>query len=386
MTQRFKIGVLLALATAVGLLGALSLHSTNVSAAPLTISLAAAPGSGTATYSDDAGVTSGAFLTVVGGTLTACSVTDTGGTPGTLSFAAGGTTCSVAEDADTIAETATISFTVTCTTATGVAASLTHGTTISSTAVFCNAGINSCFGLGSTFGTLGCNQCGFDPTFGGLGSFGTFGTFGSLGNFGNLGCNQCSTFGTVNCANNCATNFNTFGNTFGGFSTFGVGNFGNFGCTAATVSLTATPILSCTGTSTVTATVRDQFGNAVPNGTLVSFSGSGIGASSGSTTGGVATTTVTATATTSQSTIVTATSGGVSGNTTVQISCAPTPPPAPVAPISIAQIPTAGLVRPPSTGDAGLAGTGNDWLMWAGILLASGGVFAATMLAPVRRK
>lgn len=96
----------------------------------------------------------------------------------------------------------------------------------------------------------------------------------------------------------------------------------------STITLQATPpTITGSGTSLITATVKDAGGNPVTNGTIVNFSATSPGTLSGTTTttGGIATTTLTLTnlgAVTISSTV-----GAISGtaNANIVVYCLPTP-------------------------------------------------------------
>ncbi len=137
------------------------------------------------------------------------------------------------------------------------------------------------------------------------------------------------------------------------------------------VSVAPTTIL-CNGSAFVTVVVRTVQGALVSDGNLVTLSTT-IGTfpqSSGGTFGGGVLAVITAPSTSGGIATITATSGGISNTTQLTINCtapAPTSPPPPPAPASV--------VRPPSTGDAGLANGGSGWTLFAGF-----GAIAASLL------
>jgi len=140
LSSRTKIGALLALVAAIGLLGIVGLKPTQVSATagafggvPATLGVGATSTSITATFVDESPQGAASLSVSAPGVLIACAVTDTGANPGVLTFTSGTTTCSSAEDADTISETGTMTFTVLCTAAGTATLTFTHGTTITAT-------------------------------------------------------------------------------------------------------------------------------------------------------------------------------------------------------------------------------------------------------------
>jgi len=131
----------------------------------------------------------------------------------------------------------------------------------------------------------------------------------------------------------------------------------------ASISLLITPAtLQCGNQASILATVRDQFGNFVANGFVVTFisSNSAVGSiiPSAPTISGVATSVFTAFPRQSGLIQITAATGtSVTATGVIQITC-PAAPAAPTQPAPAAAPPTVTPsvgIRPPSTGDAGLA-------------------------------
>ncbi|HXH22900.1 MAG TPA: hypothetical protein VNN10_12810 [Dehalococcoidia bacterium] len=131
----------------------------------------------------------------------------------------------------------------------------------------------------------------------------------------------------------------------------------------ASITLLITPAtITCGSQASVFATVRDQFGRLVANNTMIEFVASGNGSivPVAPTISGVATAVYTAFPGTSGLVQITARAAGttVTATGTVQVVCptaaTPTRPPATAVPPT--PIPTTpSVIRPPSTGDAGLA-------------------------------
>ena len=154
------------------------------------------------------------------------------------------------------------------------------------------------------------------------------------------------------------------------------------GATAVTVS--AAPItVNCSGSSFVTVVVKAG-GVNIADGTTVSVtstSGS-LSPTSAPTSGGGILTIFTAGASSGTATI-TASAGGVSGTTTVTVNCgAPTAVPTSPPPPPVPTVAPSGGIRPPNTGDAGLASDGGfNWLATGAILLVAGSAVSGLVLA-----
>lgn len=159
---------------------------------------------------------------------------------------------------------------------------------------------------------------------------------------------------------------------------------------AATVTTSASPkSISCSGTSIVTIQVRDEEGDPVPPGTTVEITTTlgTVSPSSGQTTdaSGNAFVFLTAPATQGGTATVTAESGDAEGSTTVTINCGSTPT-ATTAPPPTVRPGGGGVISPPNTGSAGLAGgsASTSWLAFAGIGLLAAAAIGAVGVAKVR--
>jgi len=136
---------------------------------------------------------------------------------------------------------------------------------------------------------------------------------------------------------------------------------GNIQYVAGRVSiLPGTSSVTCGGATSITVTVADPNGFKVPDGTNVTFTTSlGYISASDQTIGGTAVTSLTIPTGTSGSARVTASSGGQSADTTINVTCATGAAPVIVQPLAqLLPAPVPALPRPailpPSTGDAGL--------------------------------
>jgi hypothetical protein len=146
--------------------------------------------------------------------------------------------------------------------------------------------------------------------------------------------------------------------------------------TPTSVSLSAGPnSVGCSGASFITITVRGAGNAPVSDGTAVQVAASMgvVSPSSQTTQGGGALVLYTAPSNQSGNATITATSGGRTGTTTVQVNCQPAAPtPVPQAPTPVPTA-TGGGIRPPSTGDAGLAteSNGSSYALIAAIAAVS---------------
>jgi hypothetical protein len=134
----------------------------------------------------------------------------------------------------------------------------------------------------------------------------------------------------------------------------------------ASITTLVTPTtINCGNTATVLATVRDQFGSPVANGTLVRFTVDGLGTITPTAptigSGGVADAVFTAFPATAGGTVRVTISAGtapvVTTTTTINVICAAAATATrPATAIPPAVVPTAvpSTIRPPSTGEAGL--------------------------------
>jgi len=118
--------------------------------------------------------------------------------------------------------------------------------------------------------------------------------------------------------------------------------------------------VSCGSATSITVTVADPNGLRAPDGTLVNFTTTlGYISASDNTTGGTAVTSLTIPPGTSGSAKVTASAGGQSADTTINVTCASGAPQVVVQPLlpAIQQAIQAirPIILPPSTGDGGLA-------------------------------
>jgi len=150
------------------------------------------------------------------------------------------------------------------------------------------------------------------------------------------------------------------------------------GIPARTQAIATLATLGCNASELVNITVVDANGLAVANGTPVTVTAS-IGTVTPAvtqTSAGGAVVLYTAPASTGGVAILTAIAGGIVGQTQIVVNCTPaptptTPPPPPPPPPPPAADTGAGVIRPPSTGDAGLAdSSGFGWQLSALALLA----------------
>ena len=154
------------------------------------------------------------------------------------------------------------------------------------------------------------------------------------------------------------------------------------GATGVTVSA-APSTVNCSGSSFVTVVVKSGSAN-VADGTTVSVSSTSgtLSPTSAPTSGGGILTIFTAGSTSGTATI-TASAGGATGTTSITVNCGaptavPPPPPPPAQPTAA----PSGGIRPPNTGDAGLAADdGANWLAIGVVALvvtsAAGGLVLA---------
>jgi hypothetical protein len=152
-----------------------------------------------------------------------------------------------------------------------------------------------------------------------------------------------------------------------------------------TVTVSAAPnAVNCNSISFISIVVRDADGQGVEDGTPITVA-TNIGSLNQTSTqttggGGGATVIFTAPANSGGTSTVTATSGGKSGNATIQVNCAA----ATAVPPTVVPTAVPGTVTPPSTGDAGLADSGSSRQTTAGALLIAGSLLGG--LAIVRRR
>jgi hypothetical protein len=152
-----------------------------------------------------------------------------------------------------------------------------------------------------------------------------------------------------------------------------------------TVTVSAAPnAVNCNSISFISIVVRDAGGQGVEDGTPITVA-TNIGSLNQTSTqttggGGGATVIFTAPANSGGTATVTATSGGKSGNATIQVNCAA----ATAVPPTVVPTAVPGTVTPPSTGDAGLADSGSSRQTTAGALLIAGSLLGG--LAIVRRR
>jgi hypothetical protein len=238
---------------------------------------------------------------------------------------------------------------------------------------YCNCTYNynyNCGSYGTSCGVYNYGYCGtscgtlYNAYYGGAcGAYNTGCTYGALGTYGYYGANNC--YGACNLTNynscipapctniygpilNCSTNY--------------------YGCCAGATSYTPSRVsilpgsnsVACGSATSITVTVADPNGLRAPDGTLVTFTTTlGYISSSDNTTGGTAVTSLTIPPGTTGSAKVTATSGGVSADTTVNVTCSSGAPAVVVQPLLPAIQQAIQAIRPtilpPSTGDAGLA-------------------------------
>lgn len=157
--------------------------------------------------------------------------------------------------------------------------------------------------------------------------------------------------------------------------------------TGDTITLSAVqPNPACGQAVFLFATVKNQAG-AFVSGANVSFTSSGGGSfsptSAVTVTDGVASSTFTPPTTGNTTVTITATTNGKTATASVPVNCGsaaatstPVPPAATSTPVS--------QVRPPSTGEAGLADN-SSWSLYAGIATVIGTVFAGAVLVARRR-
>jgi hypothetical protein len=136
---------------------------------------------------------------------------------------------------------------------------------------------------------------------------------------------------------------------------------------ASGVTVSAAPsTVNCSGSSFITVVVKSGSAN-VADGTVVTVSttSGSLSPTSAPTSGGGILTIFTAGSTSGTATI-TASAGGVTGTTTVTVNCgAPTAvPTSPPPPPPVQTVAPGGGIRPPNTGDAGLAAdNGTNWMI-----------------------
>jgi hypothetical protein len=148
---------------------------------------------------------------------------------------------------------------------------------------------------------------------------------------------------------------------------YGGTGYPTYNTTVSTVSVTASPAsTTCASPSTISITVTDSTGAVMANGASVTVSASAGTVSSNvvSTSNGIATTVWTAPSNSNGVATLTATSGTATGNATISFSCtgaatttAPSqpvyvPPTDPYYPQAVGPV----SIMPPNTGDAGLVG------------------------------
>jgi hypothetical protein len=151
---------------------------------------------------------------------------------------------------------------------------------------------------------------------------------------------------------------------------------------AHTITVSAAPqTLGCQGSAFITAVVRTEGGANVADGTQVVLTTSlgSISPSTAATLGGGVLAVLTAPANEGGTATITATSGTVTGQTTVQINCAQQTP-TPIPPTATPVPPTG--IAPPATGDAGLLSSGPG--TYVGVILLM--IAALGSIAVVRQR
>jgi len=353
--------------------------------------------------------TSGAFAaTVTNGTFVSASQVNcvaagvnmvasyTCSVASTVTFTLGGTaltpalTCGTTTGGLTVSPTTgmTGSVTGTCT----VGALLTQtgpvgftGATINNVAVPVTAGSVSCTVAGTIVATFTCNTTGTvalalgalsgtfycSTSYGGYG-YGGYGAYNPYLSAYNTGCAN-GAYNTAaypyNGAYNTTYPYNGAYNT--GAYPYNYNQYATTGCynqqqytnvpTSLTIA-TASPSVTCGGTSSVTVKVLGTNGQTVADGTAVALAASvgTLSPASATTSAGAVTATYTAPAgVPATSVTLRATAGAASNTTGVSVTCAATTAPATTAPVQqpvySPPAPPANLViSPPNTGDAGL--------------------------------
>jgi len=127
-----------------------------------------------------------------------------------------------------------------------------------------------------------------------------------------------------------------------------------FGPTTLLTAIASPSQIACGPSTTISVTARDAFGRPVPDGTILTYSTNLGNVTLTSTAfGGVSTAVLSVPAGTSGTAQVIVSSGGVSTQTSVFVTCAP-PPAASPQPVVALVAPVTGVIRGPSAGDGGL--------------------------------